>query len=92
MGRALLVFPQRINKTELVLVYAYRFSQTYQKILWLGGENRYIHQNYLNFHNFLKLISVWNITPMRKEMLGVLRSSEMSLLKSGKSSDKTSPS
>ncbi|KAJ6839679.1 uncharacterized protein M6B38_314130 [Iris pallida] len=44
-----------IGKTELVLEYAYRFSQRYKMVLWVGGEARYIRQNYLNLRNFLEL-------------------------------------
>ncbi|WOL00058.1 hypothetical protein Cni_G08771 [Canna indica] len=42
-----------IGKTELVLEYAYRFSQRYKMVLWVGGEARYIRQNYLALRNFL---------------------------------------
>ncbi|ONK56883.1 uncharacterized protein A4U43_C10F14140 [Asparagus officinalis] len=44
-----------IGKTELILEYAYRFSQRYKMVLWVGGENRYIRQNYLNLRNFLEI-------------------------------------
>lgn len=44
-----------IGKTELVLEYAYRFAQRYRMVLWVGGENRYIRQNYLNLRNFLEV-------------------------------------
>ncbi|XP_020578496.1 uncharacterized protein LOC110023421 [Phalaenopsis equestris] len=44
-----------IGKTELALEYAYRFSQRYKVVLWLGGESRYIRQNYLNLHSFLEV-------------------------------------
>ncbi|KAJ6810071.1 uncharacterized protein M6B38_157620 [Iris pallida] len=44
-----------IGKTELVLEYAYRFSQRYKMVLWVGGEARYIRQNYLNLRNLLEL-------------------------------------
>ncbi|WOK98494.1 hypothetical protein Cni_G07206 [Canna indica] len=37
-----------IGKTELLLEFAYRFSQRYKKVLWVGGESRYLRQNYLN--------------------------------------------
>ncbi|CAA7387867.1 unnamed protein product [Spirodela intermedia] len=37
-----------IGKTELLLEFAYRFSQRYKMVLWLGGEARYIRMNYLN--------------------------------------------
>lgn len=42
-----------IGKTELVLEYAYRFHQRYKMVLWIGGETRYIRQNYLNLRSFL---------------------------------------
>ncbi|XP_073112300.1 uncharacterized protein [Elaeis guineensis] len=42
-----------IGKTELVLEYAYRFSQRYKMVLWVGGETRYIRQNYLALCTFL---------------------------------------
>ncbi|KAJ0967254.1 hypothetical protein J5N97_024171 [Dioscorea zingiberensis] len=42
-----------IGKTELVLEYAYRFSQRYKMVLWVGGESRYIKQNYLSLCSFL---------------------------------------
>uniref|UniRef100_A0A803Q7X7 AAA+ ATPase domain-containing protein n=1 Tax=Cannabis sativa TaxID=3483 RepID=A0A803Q7X7_CANSA len=37
-----------IGKTELVLEYAYRYSQRYKMVLWVGGEARYFRQNILN--------------------------------------------
>ncbi|XP_008801321.2 uncharacterized protein LOC103715472 [Phoenix dactylifera] len=42
-----------IGKTELVLEYAYRFSQRYKMVLWVGGGTRYIRQNYLALCTFL---------------------------------------
>lgn len=36
-----------IGKTELLLEYAYRYSQRYKMILWIGGESRYLRQNYM---------------------------------------------
>lgn len=42
-----------IGKTELALEYAYRFSQRYKMVLWVGGEARYIRQNYLALRNLL---------------------------------------
>ncbi|KAM0949615.1 putative AAA+ ATPase domain, P-loop containing nucleoside triphosphate hydrolase, TIR [Dioscorea sansibarensis] len=42
-----------IGKTELALEYAYRFSQRYKMVLWVGGEARYIKQNFLNLRYFL---------------------------------------
>ncbi|KAK9147453.1 hypothetical protein Scep_006210 [Stephania cephalantha] len=44
-----------IGKTELLLEYAYRFSQRYKMVLWIGGEARYIRQNYLNLSQFLEV-------------------------------------
>ncbi|KAF5730418.1 hypothetical protein HS088_TW19G00007 [Tripterygium wilfordii] len=37
-----------IGKTELALEYAYRYSQRYKMVLWVGGEARYFRQNILN--------------------------------------------
>ncbi|KAJ4950084.1 hypothetical protein NE237_026916 [Protea cynaroides] len=42
-----------IGKTELLLEFAYRFSQRYKMVLWVGGESRFIRQNYLNLLSFL---------------------------------------
>lgn len=36
-----------IGKTELLLEYAYRYSQRYKMILWVHGESRYLRQNYM---------------------------------------------
>ncbi|XP_008791271.3 uncharacterized protein LOC103708224 [Phoenix dactylifera] len=36
-----------IGKTELLLEFAYRFSQRYKMILWVGGEARYLRQNFM---------------------------------------------
>lgn len=44
-----------IGKTELLLEFAYRFHQRYKMILWIGGESRYIRQNYLNLWTFLEV-------------------------------------
>ncbi|KAE9459523.1 hypothetical protein C3L33_08540, partial [Rhododendron williamsianum] len=44
-----------IGKTELLLEFAYRFHQRYKMVLWIGGENRYIRQNYLNLWPFLEV-------------------------------------
>ncbi|KAL8498469.1 hypothetical protein ACS0TY_021702 [Phlomoides rotata] len=44
-----------IGKTELLLEYAYRFHQRYKMVLWIGGEARYIRQNYLNLWSFLEI-------------------------------------
>ncbi|XP_072999409.1 uncharacterized protein [Typha latifolia] len=35
------------GKTELLLEYAYRFSQRYKMVLWVGGEARYLRGNYI---------------------------------------------
>ncbi|PKA51357.1 hypothetical protein AXF42_Ash002722 [Apostasia shenzhenica] len=37
-----------IGKTELALEFAYRYSQRYKIVLWVGGEARYFRQNILN--------------------------------------------
>ncbi|KAG1327352.1 hypothetical protein COCNU_01G012860 [Cocos nucifera] len=37
-----------IGKTELALEFAYRYSQRYKMVLWVGGEARYFRQNILN--------------------------------------------
>ncbi|XP_077248326.1 uncharacterized protein LOC143887960 [Tasmannia lanceolata] len=42
-----------IGKTELLLEFAYKVSQRYRMVLWLGGEARYVHQNYMNLLSFL---------------------------------------
>lgn len=42
-----------IGKTELLLEFAYRYHQRYKMVLWIGGESRYIRQNYLNLRSFL---------------------------------------
>lgn len=44
-----------IGKTELILEFAYRFHQRYKMVLWIGGERRYIRQNYLNIRSFLEV-------------------------------------
>jgi len=44
-----------IGKTELTLEFAYRFHQRYKMVLWIGGESRYIRQNYLNIRSFLEV-------------------------------------
>jgi len=50
-----------IGKTELILEFAYRFHQRYKMVLWVGGESRYIKQNYLNLRSFLEVdVSVEN--------------------------------
>ncbi|KAJ7952281.1 Disease resistance protein (TIR-NBS class) [Quillaja saponaria] len=44
-----------IGKTELLLEFAYRYHQRYKMILWVGGESRYMRQNYLNLWSFLEV-------------------------------------
>lgn len=44
-----------IGKTELLLEFAYRYHQRYKMVLWVGGESRYIRQNYLNLGSFLEV-------------------------------------
>ncbi|XP_073220609.1 uncharacterized protein [Cicer arietinum] len=44
-----------IGKTELILEFVYRFHQRYKMVLWIGGERRYIWQNYLNIRSFLEV-------------------------------------
>ncbi|KAM1024993.1 hypothetical protein ACFX15_037534 [Malus domestica] len=44
-----------IGKTELLLEFAYRHHQRYKMVLWIGGESRYIRQNYLNLWSFLEV-------------------------------------
>ncbi|KAG6636761.1 uncharacterized protein LOC122281877 [Carya illinoinensis] len=44
-----------IGKTDLLLEFAYRYQQRYKMILWVGGESRYIRQNYLNLWSFLEV-------------------------------------
>ncbi|KAJ3679942.1 hypothetical protein LUZ60_016220 [Juncus effusus] len=44
-----------IGKTDLALEYAYRFSQRYKMVLWVGGQNQYLRQNFLNLKNLLEI-------------------------------------
>lgn len=44
-----------IGKTELALEFAYRNSQRYRMVLWVGGEARYFRQNFLNLSLLLGL-------------------------------------
>ncbi|KAL1190757.1 hypothetical protein V5N11_013302 [Cardamine amara subsp. amara] len=44
-----------IGKTELLLEFAYRHYQRYKMVLWIGGESRYIRQNYLNLYQYLEV-------------------------------------
>ncbi|OMO65562.1 hypothetical protein CCACVL1_21500 [Corchorus capsularis] len=52
-----------LGKTELLLEFAYRYHQRYKMVLWIGGESRYIRQNYLNLWSFLEVdVGVENCT------------------------------
>ncbi|KQJ90702.1 uncharacterized protein LOC100843818 [Brachypodium distachyon] len=44
-----------IGKTELALEFAYRYSQRYKMVLWIGGEAKYMRQNILNLSRYLGL-------------------------------------
>ncbi|KAJ8768558.1 hypothetical protein K2173_022668 [Erythroxylum novogranatense] len=44
-----------IGKTELLLEFAYTYHQRYKMVLWVGGESRYVRQNYLNLWSFLEV-------------------------------------
>ncbi|KAK8552765.1 hypothetical protein V6N13_121149 [Hibiscus sabdariffa] len=56
-----------IGKTELLLEFAYRYHQRYKMVLWIGGESRYIRQNYLNLWSFLDVdIGVENCMDKRQ--------------------------
>ncbi|KAF6169802.1 hypothetical protein GIB67_034194 [Kingdonia uniflora] len=44
-----------IGKTELLLEFAYKSSQRYKMVLWVGGEARYMRQSYLNFLPLLEV-------------------------------------
>ncbi|KAK1430893.1 hypothetical protein QVD17_13995 [Tagetes erecta] len=37
-----------MGKTEVALEFAHRFSQRYKKVIWLGGEGKYLRQNLLS--------------------------------------------
>ncbi|XP_057485905.1 uncharacterized protein LOC130772207 [Actinidia eriantha] len=37
-----------VGKTELALEFAFKYSQRYKMVLWVGGEARYFRQNILN--------------------------------------------
>ncbi|KAI4320865.1 hypothetical protein MLD38_034305 [Melastoma candidum] len=37
-----------IGKTEIALEFAYRYSNRYKMVLWVGGESRYLRQNILS--------------------------------------------
>ncbi|KAK1266180.1 hypothetical protein QJS04_geneDACA000373 [Acorus gramineus] len=61
MGIACVTGESGIGKTELLLEYAYRYYQRYKMVLWVGGESRYIRQNYLNLRSFLEVdVSIEN--------------------------------
>ncbi|MQM15339.1 hypothetical protein Taro_048284 [Colocasia esculenta] len=47
--------PSGIGKTEVALEFAYRYSQRYKMVLWVGGEAKYFRQNLLNLSLNLKL-------------------------------------
>ncbi|OMO59446.1 hypothetical protein COLO4_34212 [Corchorus olitorius] len=52
-----------LGKTELLLEFAYKYHQRYKMVLWIGGESRYIRQNYLNLWSFLEVdVGVENCT------------------------------
>ncbi|KAB2084038.1 hypothetical protein ES319_A05G307500v1 [Gossypium barbadense] len=56
-----------IGKTELLLEFAYRYHQRYKMVLWIGGESRYIRQNYLNLWSFLDVdVGVENCIDKRR--------------------------
>ncbi|XXG73982.1 hypothetical protein AAC387_Pa07g2821 [Persea americana] len=42
-----------LGKTELLLEFAYKFSQRYRLVLWIDGETRYLSQNYMNLLSLL---------------------------------------
>ena len=42
-----------IGKSEVALEFAYRNLQKYRRVIWVGGESRYLRQNYLNQANVL---------------------------------------
>lgn len=54
-GIAVLSGESGIGKTELLLEFAYKYHQRYKMVLWIGGESRYIRQNYLNLWPFLEV-------------------------------------
>uniref|UniRef100_A0A1D1XKX8 Disease resistance protein RPP13 n=1 Tax=Anthurium amnicola TaxID=1678845 RepID=A0A1D1XKX8_9ARAE len=47
--------PSGIGKTEIALEFAYRYSQRYKMVLWVGGEAKFLRQNLLNLSMNLKL-------------------------------------
>ena len=44
-----------MGKTELALEFAYRFSQRYKMVLWVGGEAKYLRQNLLSLARKLEI-------------------------------------
>jgi len=54
-GVAIVSGESGIGKTELLLEFAYRYHQKYKMVLWIGGQSRYIRQNYLNLWPFLEV-------------------------------------
>ncbi|PIA54113.1 hypothetical protein AQUCO_00900586v1 [Aquilegia coerulea] len=44
-----------MGKTEMLLEFAYRCAQRYKMVLWVGGEARYIRQNYMNLMDVLEI-------------------------------------
>lgn len=44
-----------LGKSELALEFAYRHAQMYRMVLWVGGESRYLRQNYINLSTLLGL-------------------------------------
>ncbi|XP_040988696.1 uncharacterized protein LOC121236223 [Juglans microcarpa x Juglans regia] len=61
-----------IGKTDLALEFAHRFSQRYKKVLWVGGEARYLRQNILNLSLNLGL----DVTADAEKERGRIRSFE----------------
>ncbi|XP_068646475.1 uncharacterized protein [Aristolochia californica] len=71
-----------IGKTELLLEFAYRFSQRYKMVLWVGGENRYIRQNFLNLKSFLEVdLSVDSQSPGKGRVRSFEEQEEEALLR-----------
>ena len=58
-----------IGKSELALEFAYRHLQKYRKVLWVGGEDRYLRQNYLDLSSALGIELVGN----ESKQLGAVR-------------------
>ncbi|KAK9123017.1 hypothetical protein Sjap_012619 [Stephania japonica] len=42
-----------IGKTELLLEFCYRHAQRYKTVLWVGGEAKYMRQNFINLFSLL---------------------------------------